>query len=264
MNSPESCATRLSRGFRQGVAAYGSFELGFPEFARSVLRRAAPRLDDHATTADILAHTNLQDLYLAVACDLALPGAWRALYGQVCPMVARALVRRGMPMIEASHLSVGLPGHLLLGVRRRRPFSTYAGRSSIVTWLLGVALRRLCDKRRQINRGNPPGRRIEVRGAEWTHAGDEVGAIEEALAAALSDLPWRQRRALVLYFEEGHSQRTIAETLGVSQATVSRLVAGAVARLEGELNRRDLLRCVDAEEPQHALAVRRALDRIVG
>ena len=57
----------------------------------------------------------------------------------------------------------------------------------------------------------------------------------QRVARALSDLPDNQRLALTLFHYQGHSQREIAEVLGVSQEAVESLLARARRSLKGTL-----------------------------
>jgi len=82
-----------------------------------------------------------------------------------------------------------------------------------------------------------------VRGGETDHAselGDLLGAADpdlehvetrEALRPLLAGLPDREQQILTLRFFGNQTQSQIAATLGISQMHVSRLLAGALARL---------------------------------
>jgi RNA polymerase sigma-B factor len=68
---------------------------------------------------------------------------------------------------------------------------------------------------------------------------DDVGYAKvldhTALAAAIALLNDRDRHLLSLYFEEGLTQREIADRLGVSQMQISRLLNRLVRRLRDRL-----------------------------
>ncbi len=57
----------------------------------------------------------------------------------------------------------------------------------------------------------------------------------QRVAAAIAELPENQRLALTLFHYQGHSQREIAEVLGVSQEAVESLLARARRALKGKL-----------------------------
>jgi RNA polymerase sigma-B factor len=66
---------------------------------------------------------------------------------------------------------------------------------------------------------------------------DPIGDVDERLAlqAALRALPHRERRILLLSFYAEHSQRVIADDVGVSQIHVSRLLRTALERVRSLL-----------------------------
>jgi RNA polymerase sigma-B factor len=76
--------------------------------------------------------------------------------------------------------------------------------------------------------------------ATWERAGAEddgyaTGEDRELLREGFAALDPRERRALSLTYFEGLSQREVARRLDISQSHVSRLVAGAVAKMRGAL-----------------------------
>jgi len=65
----------------------------------------------------------------------------------------------------------------------------------------------------------------------------ELGLVEAraVLAPILAELPDRERRILLLRFVEGKTQTEIADTIGISQMQVSRLVTRSLAQLRQRL-----------------------------
>jgi RNA polymerase sigma-B factor len=85
--------------------------------------------------------------------------------------------------------------------------------------------------------------------------GAMVAEIDSALAGAdtrvsvrelVSQLPSRERRIIYLRFFEGRTQAEIAESVGVSQVHVSRILRDTLHRLRGRLDNRDSARMKSA------------------
>jgi RNA polymerase sigma-70 factor (ECF subfamily) len=111
----------------------------------------------------------------------------------------------------------------------------FAGRSSITTWLLRIAVFRWRATRRK--------RRIETvaltdRDGVDGHGHDPVaGEVNRlALAHALDSLPLEQREAFLLVRAEGLTCREAADVLGVPEGTLKFRVYRAVERLRLTLN----------------------------
>ncbi len=67
--------------------------------------------------------------------------------------------------------------------------------------------------------------------------GDEYGALEKKLdlQQAMEQLKPEEQKVLTLAFNEGYSQRNIADQLGISQMSVSRIQSRAIAKLKEHL-----------------------------
>lgn len=113
-----------------------------------------------------------------------------------------------------------------------RDFYQFQGRSSLITWLCGIALHRWKNLKRR--------RRLETVALDddlrHTAADPFVGEIDRmSLERALAMLPDGQREAFLLVKEEGLKYREAARILGVPQGTVQRWVHEASLRLRAAL-----------------------------
>jgi RNA polymerase sigma-70 factor (ECF subfamily) len=128
----------------------------------------------------------------------------------------------------------------VVAYRRRDDFE---GRSSVRTWLLGIAFRVAAARR-----NSAAARREELGDAAVARAegrfdperGLEGRELLQALDSALDALPLEQRAVFTLFEMEGLTGEEIAEALGVPVGTVRsrlRLARKAFARFARELRR---------------------------
>lgn len=108
-------------------------------------------------------------------------------------------------------------------------------RARFTTWLYRIVVNLCIDQRRRVQPAQWPDDFEPPDGAAG--ADDLLVAHERraALAIALSNLPARQRAALVLVYEEGLSGAEVARILGLSAKAVERLLARARATLRERL-----------------------------
>jgi RNA polymerase sigma factor (sigma-70 family) len=109
---------------------------------------------------------------------------------------------------------------------------------SVGAWLHRVAWRRACN----VIRNEVTRRRYEETGAESLHERDEAiwDEIEPHIDEVLNELPDKVRQSIVEHFLEGRTQQQVAVRLGVSQATVSRLLDCGISEVRSRLQRRQL------------------------
>ncbi len=103
----------LRRGYEEGRAAHGPLDLPVGIYAERVLLLTARRLGAAATEEEIagaLARAALGDLYLAVACEEGVPGAWERFTEEYGGTLVALAVRRGARGGEAEDLARELPG----------------------------------------------------------------------------------------------------------------------------------------------------------
>lgn len=147
------------------------------------------------------------------------------------------------------HRSLG-PGHEVEDLLQDvfvgffRNVSTLRDPSSLRPFLVGIALRtaRTCLRRRRVRRWL----RLSDDGLlpEVVWGGDDPRAREavQRLYAVLDDLPDRERLAFVLRHAEGNELTETAALLGVSLATVKRILQRAEAHVEARAREDDVLR----------------------
>lgn len=109
------------------------------------------------------------------------------------------------------------------------------GRAKFATWIVRVALN-LCYDRLRRNRvqytDEVPDRADERAGADEEMIAEERAA---AVHQALSNLPQRQKEALMLCHFQGHTNKQAAEALGVSVEAVESLLSRARRSLKASL-----------------------------
>jgi RNA polymerase sigma-70 factor, ECF subfamily len=120
--------------------------------------------------------------------------------------------------------------------------SGFSGRSRLLTWLLGIAVRRWRDHTRAASR-RPTEVLIEDGGPGTSGTGSRSSEdrVLEALelAEALQSLDPAFRAAVVLVFSQGLTYREAAEALGEPVGTVKWRVAEAVRRMRRWLEDRE-------------------------
>jgi RNA polymerase sigma-70 factor (ECF subfamily) len=149
---------------------------------------------------------------LVAAGDTDAFGQLVARYAPAARRVARAVLANADDADDATQEAF---------VSAWRHFSRYDVTRPFGPWLMRIVLNASHDlrRRRAVRTGEPL--RADRPGAT---ASPELAAsraqLREALAAALSALPERQRLAVVLFDAEGYSHREIAELLGAPEGTV--------------------------------------------
>jgi RNA polymerase sigma factor (sigma-70 family) len=175
---------------------------------------------------------HLEDLALAVACAAGHDAAWEqfvALHRPVLHRAADAIDPTGNARDLADSLYADLYG---MGDRaggtRQSLFRYFHGRSKLSTWLRAVLSQRHIDRLRAGRRIDPlpddPGSIPAVetdRPPEPERARFE-SAMESALAAAIADLPARDRLRLSCYYVQDLTLAAIGKLLKEHEATVSR------------------------------------------
>jgi RNA polymerase sigma-70 factor (ECF subfamily) len=138
-------------------------------------------------------------------------------YAEHAPFLVRVLKRLTG---DSTHVEDLLQETFIIALKRRRAF---AGRSTVRTWLYGIA-RNLAWRH---NRGAFRWLRFRSRLAiEPPPAGGDPGATLERkqhsalVQGALAELPLKQREVLVLFELEGMSGEEIAELLGINRNAV--------------------------------------------
>ncbi len=254
--SPPATATEreiLGRLFGAGRSAHPSLALGAARFDVGALERAAWTAadDEDSREAALLALDRRgrgADLFLALACDAGIPGAWDRLCATALPAVARGLAARGLDPAVADAEAADLPGHLIQNPEHARSATRlggYRGSSSLPTFLTVAAYARWSTERRRkvlasIDRtaddGSPA---IDAAAPAPAGHAPEDAETARRLAAELprawASLTERETLALLFKDRDGLPQSCIARLLGVGAPRVSRLLERAYERLRDAL-----------------------------
>jgi DNA-directed RNA polymerase specialized sigma24 family protein len=252
---PATAAERevVARLLASGRVAHPRIALPADRFEAGVLARAAwTAADDGGRREEALRDIERRgrgaDLFLALACDAEVPGAWDRLCATSLPAVVRGLGARGLGSAAAEAEASDLPGHLVQRPAHGRSATRlggYRGTSSLSTFLTVAAYARFTSEQRRaclasLDREAPDGgRAIDPAAPASAELRPEVleaaRRLEGALPAAWIRLTEREALALLYKGRDGLPQTTIARLLGVGPPRVSRILDAAYQRLRDAL-----------------------------
>jgi DNA-directed RNA polymerase specialized sigma24 family protein len=237
-----------------GRAVHPGLELPFEVFAARVRTNAALRMAREAGGAGgaaseeaAIARLVGADLYLAVACDVRIPGAWERFHALYRPRLFALALAQRLPSASAADAVDDLLQDLALPAPHGAAatlLGTYQGAGSLFGWLAAILVRRLA---RRAGRGTATvslDQALESQTEERTPAcagGDPVAAVldgearvrfDRALEDAWARCTRNERLALLGAHRHGLLHREIARLLGVGRPRVTRLLAAGVARLK--------------------------------
>ena len=117
-----------------------------------------------------------------------------------------------------------------------RTLGSFRGEASAKTWLTRIAMRTCCDMRRTFWF-----RRVDcsITPEMLPEPVQETAEDESALTIAVMNLPKKEREVILLYYYQDMNMSEIAQTLGVTQPTVSYRLQKARERLRKELEGRE-------------------------
>jgi RNA polymerase sigma-70 factor len=239
----------LRREYEKARERYGSLPLSFDAYAAGVIQRAEARLDKSRLEAsdsleELLQRTALPDLFLAVACETDVPGAWETLSRMFLPRLEPVILRRGATPADAEEIVANLPGDLARPVDGGAPYiARYDGSGSLFRWLATVVLRRHADRLRRNRiksldtgadapdpRSNDP--------AEHVLDGEAAECLKQALEAAFEKLTRREFLSVHFKYRAGLPQRRIASLVDTDEPGLSRILGRAVQKIRDAVNRR--------------------------
>jgi RNA polymerase sigma-70 factor len=242
----------LRRLFDSGMKEYGPLALEFPVFAREALRRVrdegAPgqRAPLREHELGLLRRAAGSDLFLAIACDQDVPGAWDTLVRRYLPRLRGLALRSGSPAADVEDLLAELCAELVTprksGPARTR-LGTFRGEGSLFGWLAAILLRRLVVRRRSL-RTEPQGGGGPENPAPAAPAADPSDRVldaeaeerlDRALKRAWRDLTSQQAMVLRCKYRLGLPQKEIARLLGVGEPWVSRILKQAVGQIRASV-----------------------------
>jgi RNA polymerase sigma factor (sigma-70 family) len=267
----------LRRAYEQGEHEYGTLALPYPRFAQRYLSLTCRRLlqSGVATTdakiAAALHRAAGADVYLTVACDESIAGAWEVFTRRFVPRLRGLARKRGASATEADDLAHQLPAELAQAPTNRETrtrLGRYDGSSSLLSWLTVICLRRLVDLRRAravrpAAVGAVPDRAALGRRADPSRRAaeaEEVKRFRTLLASAWGELSRQESLALLWKHRDGLRQTQIAALLGVGPPRVSRIVKRAIDKLRERVGNGDS----DSSWPTLLRAVEKHMETLSG
>lgn len=250
----------MAAAYAAGRAVHPALRCDLAAYRSSVEQRLDARLrclrlaPAPGRRAEWLGRAAHADLYLAVACEQRVAGAWEALLRDLTPRLTGLAHERGLRGAEAETVAGEVLGDLSLPASGEDPrplLLGYAGVGSLFGFTAVLLTRRLARRardpreRRRVplepagepgrDEGAPAHAAATAPPAEQAADADLAARFEAALTEASRALTARERLALVAKHRDGRSQREIAVLLKVGEPRVSRLLASAVGRLRGAL-----------------------------
>ncbi|HXU03269.1 MAG TPA: sigma-70 family RNA polymerase sigma factor [Polyangia bacterium] len=219
---------RLEPLLARGPAAYPGLDLPAEAFARCLARSVEGR---GPASWETIA---MEDLYLASACVAGVPGAAAAFERRYGRIIRRAVSRVLSSAADRDEAVQRTRQALLVGSAGVPPkIAQYLGHGSLESWVAVVAVRVA------VSLGRSEGTERRVRDKAAAVLTDSTNPeilcmkselrreLEAAIEEALGRLEDRARLVLRLYLVAGMTLTAIGKTLGVSQSTVSGLLARA-------------------------------------
>jgi RNA polymerase sigma-70 factor, ECF subfamily len=187
---------------------------------------------------------HLEELALAHGCALGREAAWERFFRLYRSALAQAAIAITGSTTLGNDLADALYAELY-GLReqegrRRSPLASYSGRGSLMGWLRTTLVQRYRDHYRRTHREEPLEdleredlERDAVQEEEPTPA--ETAALAEAVKRTLGGLDAEDRFLLVAYYLDRQTLLTIARTLDVHEATISRRLKRLLADVRSHL-----------------------------
>jgi RNA polymerase sigma-70 factor len=227
------------------------FERRAAEITRARLSRSPGGVSSRRL-CEALALASGEGLYVTIACDERVTGAWERFVQLHRPLLVRMARERGAGTTEADDIVGSVMGDLTMppsegGARTR--LGTYSGAGSLVAWLRVIVARRVLDARRSEQSSPVESRDADAAGdlgaerpspdpdpAQRMLAEEAERSLSRALEAAWERFTARERLVLVLRFREGVSQQRIAALLQVGEPRVSRIVDAAIEKIRAHVH----------------------------
>jgi RNA polymerase sigma-70 factor (ECF subfamily) len=164
-----------------------------------------------------------------------------------------ALYRFALLRLRSSHSAEDVVQETLLAALANSGDSGFEGRSSVRTWLIGIARRKVSDHQRRLARESPvldgssssPDEQMFDKRGRWTrkpaswrrlrnadpHALLEQAELRNALVHCLESIPRRLARLFMLREADGMKTSQICQNLNLSESNVWTLLSRARLRL---------------------------------
>jgi len=238
----------LRAAFEAGTRLHGPLALPFPAFARGMLSRVTSGLARQGLSAEGeslargLERAAAADLFLALACEERVEGAWNVLVERCSGRMKAMALRNGCPDAEAQEIARDVLGGLLLPPARgtaRTRLGTFEGAGTLASWLCAIVLRHLADRARARRPVPPEAWRAQAPAdpAEAVLDEETERDVERALAAGWEHLTSKEALALVCHFRDRMSQEEIGRLLAVRQPRVSKVLKGGLGKLRAALEK---------------------------
>jgi RNA polymerase sigma factor (sigma-70 family) len=246
----------LAAAFERGRIAHPSCSLARAVFDEEVLVRVRRRFAGAAHSGDrelaaAIDRLASADVYLALACEHGVPGAWERFDARHRPRLREQARRLGAASDLAEELAADVLAELCAppaerGARTR--LSRYDGSGSLEAWLALIVRHRLVDRVRVRRPAAGPGAGPErafdclpdpSAGSpdQAAIAGESAALFVECAREAFAHLTPKESLALQFRYADELAQKKIAGLLGVGEPRVTRLLQAAVERLREGLRR---------------------------
>ncbi|HEX5283284.1 MAG TPA: sigma-70 family RNA polymerase sigma factor [Bryocella sp.] len=227
----------------------------------AMIRAAASRRPEGASTATYLRGLHIEDLALAQACARGYERAW----DQLIKSFRGPLRQAAIAISKSSSIGEELADSVyadLFGLKncdseRRSPLASYSGRGSLMGWLRATLAQHYVDRFRRTHREAP---------LEETDVPAPAGSsppvedalrlrLESTIHVTLRSLEPQDRFLLASYFLDGRTLLEIGRLLRVHEATVSRKLRRLTESIRKQLLRELQHRGLKKTAAEEALGV---------
>jgi RNA polymerase sigma-70 factor len=244
------CAELIAEICTRVQAAYpGLAANAFADTIETSVRAWAGALDTDPSDAEIRSYIealHAADLALACLCRAGDARAWETLFTQYRDALyaaARALTRdecEGRELADSLYADLFDQGRR--DGRRRSLLDSFHGRSSLKTWMRAVLAQRFIDRKRATVRAGRLETELRSDSAAAADPLDParhgyVEAFSRAFAAAIAELPSRDRMRLNFYYVEGLTLKEIGRLMNEYESSVSRRLLRSRKRLRLSVER---------------------------
>ena len=251
---------QLQREYKKGKKKFAGLDLPFESYAKKVFSLVCGRLEQgqipksKERILEVLELTACMDLYLTIACENGIPGAWEAFMQYYIPKLRSIAVHQKCPSGSAEELALNTAGDLFQpppqgGARTR--LGTYDGSGSLSAWLAVIVKRRIIDSFREqktvstdngsfelssnITESYPTG--TSPNPAILFISKEAGGIFKEVLQESWIKLTSREALVIILKYRENLPQKEIARLLKVGEPRLSRILKKAVEKIREAVHR---------------------------
>ena len=180
---------------------------------------------DLSQKASFFRGLHLAELALAQGCALGRAAAWERFFRLYRSSLRQAAIGITGSVTLGNDLADLLYAELY-GLRqiegqRRSPLASYTGRGSLMGWLRTTLVQRFRDHHRRTHREEALDG-VDYAATQPEEPAEQTAALAEAVRETLKSLGAEDRFLLAAYYLDQQTLLTIARTLGVHEATISR------------------------------------------